>query len=698
MSSPRTLDFAKRTTRHGIQALYTFTPFKLIFKGDKVYELILTETSHHEANVNWHSKSVKDKFVSIVSPGFSKNVVQPYELYITRLTSGQTERYVFKPKGRMQWRYFPEYMEFSWEALRDGYYCTFGWVLLSSKKDNCPIANDCPYREGDRCRYYLGPIAYSSLYNVYPLINKKYEPPTDKSLYEPLAAIRYKSMPLVTLTYIPNGSYIAFINGVQFSPKRARVFRPPILFLKEGLGFRILQAPAIQFEFNKDTLRELIQERLNSNPTLARWIKLKQQLYLHTDNDGLIRNGNGFDAFQQLANVVKLALSKNDDGSVQKIVKDINQVKVDDNLVNFASVLFVHSFTHLFLNWISARYGYGKGDFGYHLEHDRIQQMGQEGVRAFVFEMAIGGLGYLKSFAQDIANKNILSEFIGSENKGIQTVLKFCEERSTQALKDLPMELKRFSSNEQATNAIISAILKIYTKSFSDPCVYPHVNSVREAIINTVNMNMTDTRDLIDDLLARVPHCWDGCQLCVMLERGCNYSPFDQPFLVTSRLTRDIIRIIKKMIDSPMEVFPLKVGVYEEFQRFVSTARYTIDLVSPWLSPDVVKILAEKAEENELRIRIITTNDMTNKTHGESLMVLKDKRDCIKVNIARQIHAKGMLVDGVMLLTGTFNFTRSGLTSNKENLVVDFSLKGTKYFKSKFDDIWANSSPLDQIM
>ena len=152
------------------------------------------------------------------------------------------------------------------------------------------------------------------------------------------------------------------------------------------------------------------------------------------------------------------------------------------------------------------------------------------------------------------------------------------------------------------------------------------------------------------------------------------------------------------MIDSPMEVFPLKVGVYEEFQRFVSTARYTIDLVSPWLSPDVVKILAEKAEENELRIRIITTNDMTNKTHGESLMVLKDKRDCIKVNIARQIHAKGMLVDGVMLLTGTFNFTRSGLTSNKENLVVDFSLKGTKDFKSKFDDIWANSSPLDQIM
>jgi phosphatidylserine/phosphatidylglycerophosphate/cardiolipin synthase-like enzyme len=55
-----------------------------------------------------------------------------------------------------------------------------------------------------------------------------------------------------------------------------------------------------------------------------------------------------------------------------------------------------------------------------------------------------------------------------------------------------------------------------------------------------------------------------------------------------------------------------------------------------------------------------------------------------------------MLIDGVMLLTGSFNFTISGLTSNVENLTVDFSVKGTKIFRKKFDDIWEKSVPLDR--
>jgi HKD family nuclease len=48
-----------------------------------------------------------------------------------------------------------------------------------------------------------------------------------------------------------------------------------------------------------------------------------------------------------------------------------------------------------------------------------------------------------------------------------------------------------------------------------------------------------------------------------------------------------------------------------------------------------------------------------------------------------------------MLLTGSFNFTISGLTSNVENLTVDFSLHGTTNFKREFESIWKESTPLD---
>jgi phosphatidylserine/phosphatidylglycerophosphate/cardiolipin synthase-like enzyme len=215
-------------------------------------------------------------------------------------------------------------------------------------------------------------------------------------------------------------------------------------------------------------------------------------------------------------------------------------------------------------------------------------------------------------------------------------------------------------------------------------------------LVDSLTMS-SKTRDLMDDLLSRAPHCWDGCQLCVMLERGCNYPPFDQPFLVTSRLTADIVRIIEQMVGSPTQVFPLKVGVDKEFQRFLSAARYTVDLISPWLSPEIVRVLTDKSKENDLYIRIITTRDMTNKVHEESIRILREAHNLIDTRISQQFHAKGMLVDSVMLLTGSFNFTTSGINSNVENLTVDFSLQGTKNFRRKFDAIWAESIPLDKL-
>ncbi|MGC8605801.1 MAG: hypothetical protein ACP5VS_19220, partial [Desulfomonilaceae bacterium] len=410
MNTEKTLDLSQAIGRRGIQALYTFTPFKIIRtdRGES-YSIILAETYHHRLSMPWHSKSVKDEFQFNVQPNLSKTVVQPYELYPKQFTSKINDEYIFERPDH-KWKYYPEYMEFSWKALKGGHYCMFGYVLLSSRND-CPIAKDCPVRKGTPCKYYLGPVAYSGLYNVFPQIRKKYELPPDKKENEPLAAIRYQTMPLLTITYVANGSYVAFIDGVQFSPKRAKILRQPLLYLKEGLGFRISNSPAIQFEFNKETLKELVQDRLKNNLILVRWIKLKQLLYMGKDEtSGLIKGNGGFQAFQWMDDVVKLALSESGNGTeyAKDVVKAINEAKVDDDLIDFASVLFVHSFSHLFVNWISARYGYGKGDFGYYLEHDKIQPTGlqKEGVRTFIFEAAVGGLGYLKTFSQDLVDPN----------------------------------------------------------------------------------------------------------------------------------------------------------------------------------------------------------------------------------------------------------------------------------------------------
>jgi phosphatidylserine/phosphatidylglycerophosphate/cardiolipin synthase-like enzyme len=180
-----------------------------------------------------------------------------------------------------------------------------------------------------------------------------------------------------------------------------------------------------------------------------------------------------------------------------------------------------------------------------------------------------------------------------------------------------------------------------------------------------------------------------------MQERGCNCLPFDQPFLVSRNLSEEIVNALAKSVKSPVEIFPLKVGVENEFYGFLCAARYNIDLVSPWLSPDVVKTLNDVMETHKLNVRIITTLDTSNKVHEESLNLLRKLKDNIKVKTTKQLHAKGMIIDNIMLLTGTFNFTISGLKSNVENVTVDFSRQGTTKFKQMFEEIWDQSEPLN---
>jgi hypothetical protein len=505
---------------------------------------------------------------------------------------------------------------------------------------------------------------------------------------------------LCARAHIPNGSYVAFVDGVQFSPKQARMFRQPFLFLKEGLGFRISQAPAIQFEFIENSLRELIRDELKNNLTLTRWIKLKKELYLgHDNSNNIIRERNGFYAFQRMDEIVSLALSDEENASAQikALLRIVDKPEIDDDLLDFASALFIHSFAHLFLNWMSAKYGYGRSDFGYHLEHPMIQPIGlqREGIRVFAFEAAVGGLGYLRSFAQEMVDTsaNTLAEFFGSKGQGVQSILEFCENRATHALHTLRTELNKFRSNGQAVNSLIEAIISAYSHCFTDQNIFPHVNSIRRGVVGTIDMT-TEVRGLMDDLIGKGPHCWDGCQLCVMQERGCNYLPFDQPFLVSRGLSKEIVVTLAKMVKAPVEVFPLRVGVENEFQCFILAARYGIDLVSPWLSPEVINSLKSVGEASRLDIRIITTPDLSNKVHQESLELLRRTRDKIKVRMRPQLHAKGMLIDRIMLLTGTFNFTTSGLRSNVENVIVDFSRQGTAKFEQMFEEMWAESEDL----
>ncbi|MEM2741954.1 MAG: phospholipase D family protein, partial [Nitrososphaeria archaeon] len=139
-------------------------------------------------------------------------------------------------------------------------------------------------------------------------------------------------------------------------------------------------------------------------------------------------------------------------------------------------------------------------------------------------------------------------------------------------------------------------------------------------------------------------------------------------------------------------------GIRKEFESLLSAARFKVDLVSPWISPEIVEDLFKLHLERHLRIRIITRRDPENAAQVRSLEILtqlsKDYSPSFQAKVMDELHAKGMLIDDVMLLYGSFNFTISGLNANVENVVIDFSLQGTKKFNEEFNELWKNAKSL----
>jgi len=698
----------KSITRQGIQALYTFTPFKLLRAEAEEYTLILVPLAYFEnrPSFRWRTESCKASFKVLITSQAYKKVVQPYQLYPFTFQKNSGDYYIYKRENiekESNWAYPPTYMEFSWSALNSGYYCSLGFTLLSSQS-RCPQEKYCPYyrpnSKRSSCKYYSGrPISYSSLFNVYPRIQRKFEDPTGGFVFLPVLAIRYKDRPLAVLRFTDHGSFVAFIDGVVFSPKLALMFTQPMVFLKEGLGFEIGNVRAIELEFLPETLDEFIRDILSSNNEITEWVILKYRLYIEDlKQHDFIREKRGLKAFERLDRIARYAIQEiKQDKNIAKIIEDVQSRKITPELVDFASILFLHSLAHTLKNVLVARYGCKTEDIDYYIEHPklRILSTSSEKIRVVLFETAIGGFGYIMNFIEEIQKTSKADALEGLIRVAITSFVRSCEERVEKSLKNLENELNPF---QERCKKLVDLILKIYHNSFPGTSVYPHVNAIRKAITEVAPELSEEERSLLDDLLAKGPHCWDGCQLCVMMERGCNFLPFDQPFLVSEKLLRMALEKIADMIEQPISLFPLKRGIRKEFEDLLSAARSKIDLVSPWISPEIVEDLLQMCLKRHLEVRIVTKIDPNNETQVRSIekltQVSKKYAPSFQAKVIDELHAKGMLVDDVMLLYGSFNFTISGLEENVENITVDFSLQGAKKFKEEFNELWKRAKPL----
>ncbi len=133
---------------------------------------------------------------------------------------------------------------------------------------------------------------------------------------------------------------------------------------------------------------------------------------------------------------------------------------------------------------------------------------------------------------------------------------------------------------------------------------------------------------------------------------------------------------------SPGEACPHRLrGLFQSARRSVDVCVFTI-------TDDRVSDAILGAHQRGVRVRIITDNDKAWDA-GSDIQRLSAAGVPVRIDVSEyHMHHKFALFDGDVLVTGSYNWTRSAAESNEENLVVLEHAGVVRQFQAVFDGLW----------
>lgn len=95
-----------------------------------------------------------------------------------------------------------------------------------------------------------------------------------------------------------------------------------------------------------------------------------------------------------------------------------------------------------------------------------------------------------------------------------------------------------------------------------------------------------------------------------------------------------------------------------------------------------------QAHKKGINIKIITDNDKIN-DRGSDIRWLLDEGLTIRIDeAASHMHHKFCIVDKAILLTGSYNWTKSAADRNQENILITYDPKSVRSYLREFDKLW----------
>ncbi len=120
----------------------------------------------------------------------------------------------------------------------------------------------------------------------------------------------------------------------------------------------------------------------------------------------------------------------------------------------------------------------------------------------------------------------------------------------------------------------------------------------------------------------------------------------------------------------------------------IHSAIKTIDICVFTISDNDIRDGIVSAHKKGISVKIITDNDKT-EDRGSDIDYLADKGLPVKIdNTSNHMHHKFAIMDSSILITGSYNWTRSAEKYNHENILLSREKGPIKQYQREFDKLW----------
>jgi phosphatidylserine/phosphatidylglycerophosphate/cardiolipin synthase-like enzyme len=132
-------------------------------------------------------------------------------------------------------------------------------------------------------------------------------------------------------------------------------------------------------------------------------------------------------------------------------------------------------------------------------------------------------------------------------------------------------------------------------------------------------------------------------------------------------------------------------GCQEAVGSEIGKAQKTIDIAMySFTSREIAQTLIE-AQERHVKIRIVLDKGQKKEAYSKSRYLI-NKGFNVKYHLGSGLmHNKFAVIDGRVLLTGSFNWTASADKRNEENLLIITDNKAIEKYVKRFEYLWKGS-------